>query len=378
MNNPYPPLPAALKAHEPHDERQTRPSGRRHAWDDAGLLVGGRGTGRVSRHRFRDLPEVLRPGDLLAVNVSATLPAAVHLDKIAVHFSTPFPDGDDRTWLVELRRRTRRGTIAYYGGSPCEWIPLPGGATLTLLRRHTEHLWQARLSTGVTAYLQRHGTPIRYGPVGQDDWRVTTYQSVFADADNAGSAEAPSAARPFTTELVTRLISQGVLVAPVTLHSGVTSPEAEEPPCAERYEVPPSTAALVEHVRGRDVPGRVVALGAAVVRALETAVDAGGHVRAGRGWTEHIVTPEGGVRAVDGLLTGMRERSSSHPMMLAAIAGTELLGRLDGAMATERRLRDDPRNGLRDDLGDGLRDGLANGLQDHLRDESGDFALVLP
>ncbi|MFF5261966.1 S-adenosylmethionine:tRNA ribosyltransferase-isomerase [Actinomadura viridis] len=367
MNTRDLPLPTALKAHEPDNGRHTRPSGRRHARDDACLLVGRRGTGRVSRHRFGDLPGVLRPGDLLVVNVSATLSAAVHLDKIAVHFSTPLPDADDRTWLVELRRRTRRGTIAYCGGSPCEWIPLPGGATLTLLRRHTGRLWQARLSTGVTAYLQRHGTPIHYGPVGQGERHVAGDQSVFADADNAGSAETPNAARPFTTELVTRLISRGVLVAPVTLHSGVTSPEANEPPCAERYEVPPSTAALVEHVRGRDAPGRnargrVVALGPAVVRALETAVDADGHVRAGRGRTEHIVTPEGGVRAVDGLLTGLltgrRERNSSHLMMLTAIAGTDLLRSLDGAVPTQHH--------------------LLNDLPDDGRDESGDFALLLP
>jgi S-adenosylmethionine:tRNA-ribosyltransferase-isomerase (queuine synthetase) len=94
----------------------------------------------------------------------------------------------------------------------------------------------------VVPYLHRYGMPIRYGYVRQD-WPIAAYQTVFAtpQAQNrpTGSAEMPSAARPFTTELVTRLACAGVLVAPLTLHTGVASPEAHEPPYAERYEVPP-------------------------------------------------------------------------------------------------------------------------------------------
>ena len=120
----------------------------------------------------------------------------------------------------------------------------------------------------------------------------------------------PSAGRPFTPELVTRLVSRGVLVAPLSLHTGVASPEAHEPPYAERFEVPAPTADLVDHVRGRG--GRVIAVGTTVVRALETAADASGIVRPERGWTERVITPKAGVRAVDGLLTGLHEPRSSH------------------------------------------------------------------
>jgi S-adenosylmethionine:tRNA ribosyltransferase-isomerase len=320
-------LPAALEAHEP-------PEARGRARDGVRLLVSRRATGEVSHHEFRDLPSLLDPGDLLVVNTSATLPAAVRLDRISVHFSTPVPGGDDRLWIVELRRRAGKADLPYSGGCCGEWIPMPGGATLTLVRRHasgragssprreSDRLWEARLSTDVVPYLRGHGTPIRYGYVRRD-WPVAAYQTVFAHDRTAGGAEMPSAGRPFTPELVTRLVSGGVLVAPITLHTGVASPEAHEPPYAERYEVPEPTAALVEHVRSRG--GRVIAVGTTAVRALETSVDASGRVQASAGWTEHVVTPERGVTAVDGLLTGLHDPRSSHLMMLTAIAGPRLL-----------------------------------------------------
>jgi S-adenosylmethionine:tRNA-ribosyltransferase-isomerase (queuine synthetase) len=322
-------LPADLEAHRPPVRR-----------DGVRLLVGEKAGGTVGHHEFRDMPDLLRPGDLLVVNTSATLPAAVHLDKLSVHFSTPVPEGEgDGLWLVELRRRTGKASTPYKGGTPNEWIPMPGGAALALVRRRTARLWEARLSTSVVPYLHRYGSPIRYGYVRQD-WPISAYQTVFATPqapDGAtGSAEMPSAARPFTTEMVTRLVSRGVLVAPLTLHTGVASPEAHEPPYAERFDVPSTTAALVEHVRGRG--GRVIAVGTTVVRALESAVDGQGRVRPSQGWTEHIVTPERGVQAVDGLLTGLHEPMSSHLMMLTAIAGPDLVRKTYEAALAERYL----------------------------------------
>ncbi|TDB83999.1 S-adenosylmethionine:tRNA ribosyltransferase-isomerase [Actinomadura sp. KC216] len=321
-------LPSALEAHEP-------PEARGRARDGVRLLVSRRAAGEVSHHEFRELPALLTPGDLLVVNTSATLPAAVRLDRISVHFSTPVPGGDERLWIIELRRLTGKSSHPYSGGTPGEWIPLPGGANLTLVGRHTDRLWQARLSTDVVPYLRRYGVPIRYGYVRRD-WPAAAYQTVFAGDRSTGSAEMPSAARPFTPELVTRLVSRGVLMAPITLHTGVASPEAHEPPYAERYEVPEPTAALVEHVRARG--GRVIAVGTTAVRALETAVDAAGRVQPSEGWTEHIVTPERGVRAVDGLITGLHEPKSSHLMMLTAIAGSELLTATYEAALAERYL----------------------------------------
>ncbi|MEV8636100.1 S-adenosylmethionine:tRNA ribosyltransferase-isomerase [Streptosporangium sp. NPDC051023] len=301
-------LPQELEAHEPPEERGL-------ARDGVRLLVSRGGTGEIGHHRFADLPGLLSPGDLLVVNDSATLPAAVRLDRLAVHFSTEREDG---TWLVELRRRGE----PYRGGAPGEWLPLPGGATLRLLERETPRLWRARLDRDVPAYLRRYGVPIRYSYVDRD-WPLSHYQTVFGA--RPGSAEMPSAGRPFTAELVTRLVTRGIGVVPITLHTGVASPEKDEPPYPERFEVSEATARQVAFTRASG--GRVIAVGTTVVRALETAGLAAGEVRAARGWTSHIVTPSAGVKVVNGLITGLHEPRSSHLLMLSAITGGDLLSR---------------------------------------------------
>ena len=146
----------------------------------------------------------------------------------------------------------------------------------------------------------------------------------------------PSAARPFSAELVAQLVAGGVQFAPITLHSGVSSLEAGERPYPERYRVPPETARLVNAARRWG--GRVIAVGTTVVRALETVADADGVVTAGAGLTDLVVTPERGVRAVDGLLTGWHEPESSHLQLLEAVAGPELLERsYDAARAAGYR-----------------------------------------
>ena len=204
----------------------------------------------------------------------------------------------------------------------CVRLRVTGGATVTLLRPHTPRLWVARLDLGMTVadYLHQHGRPIRYSYVDRD-WPLATYQTVFAT--EPGSAEMPSAARPFTPELVARLVASGIQIAPITLHTGVASPEAHEKPYAEWFSVPESTADLVNHVRSRG--GRVIAVGTTVVRALESAVSTEGTVRAVSGWTELVITAERGVAVVDGLLTGFHEPEASHLLMLTAVAGGELL-----------------------------------------------------
>ena len=303
-------LPAELEAHDP-------PEARGLARDGVRLLVSRRATGQVTHHRFRDLPGLLLPGDLLVVNDTGTLPAQVRAGRgLAVHFSTALPDG---AWLVELRAIEDKISRPNGSGFPAQVIDLPGGAALTLQARAGSRLWRARLSVAVIPYLLRYGIPIRYSYVSRD-WPVAAYQTVFSR--KPGSAEMPSASRPFTPPVVTDLAARGVLIAPLTLHAGVSSLEADEDPYPEPYDVPPATARLVNHVRAHG--GRVIAAGTTVVRALETAVDRG-QVVPSAGWTSHVVTPQTGVRAVDGLLTGLHEPRSSHLRMLAAFAGPELL-----------------------------------------------------
>ena len=314
-------LPASLEAHDP-------PEARGLARDGVRMLVSRRASGEVSHHGFGELPGLLLPGDLLVVNTSATLPAQVRVSaELAVHFSGPRPDG---SWLTELRLVRGKTTVPNGRGTPGQRLSLPGGAVLTLEERATPRLWRARLSVAVVPYLLRYGSPIRYSYVPRE-WPLSYYQTVFAR--HPGSAEMPSASRPFTPSVVTRLVAGGVLIAPLTLHCGVSSLEGDEDPYPEPFDVPPATADLVNHVRARG--GRVIAGGTTVVRALETAALGGadgsrgsrGRVRAAAGWTSHVVTPETGVRAVDGLLTGLHEPRSSHLRMLAAFAGPGLLAR---------------------------------------------------
>ena len=308
-------LPAALAAHEPPEARGLTRDGVR-------LLVG-TGSG-VTHRRFADLPLLLRAGDVLVVNTSATIPAALAVPDrpLTVHFSTERPDG---RWLVEVRQRSDATTRVYHGVLRGERYRLPGGALVTVREPYgSGRLWAADVQTPmpVLEYLARYGRPIRYGYVARS-WPLACYQTVFAT--QPGSAEMPSAGRPFTERLVTRLVAAGVQFAPVLLHTGVASPEAGERPYPERFAVGAATAALVNTARAEG--RRVIAVGTTAVRALESAADDVGVLAAANGWTDLIVTPERGVRVVNGLVTGFHEPHASHLDLVGAIAGRQLLDR---------------------------------------------------
>jgi len=305
-------LPTELEAHAPPEARGLPRDGVR-------LLVSRAADATVTHHGFTDLPGLLLPGDLLVVNNSRTLPAAVPAGPdLTIHFSTARPDG---SWLVEPRIPAGKSSLPHGDQPPPEVIALPGGAELTLTGRATARLWSARLSVAVVPYLLRHGEPIRYSYAGQR-WPLEAYQTVFGRLP--GSAEMPSAARPFTPAVVTDLVARGVTFAPITLHCGVSSLEAGEDPYPEQYDVPPATVRLVNLTRQSG--GRVIAVGTTVVRALETTALGAVPMAATAGWTSHVVTPETGLRVVDGLLTGLHEPRSSHLRMLAAFHREDLLG----------------------------------------------------
>ena len=313
-------LPGCLHAEEPPEAHGV-------ARDEVRLMVASRGGGPLEHARFRDLPEHLEPGDLLVVNTSATLPAAVPArrgsEPAELRFATAAPDLDRGAWwIVELRSADGAEPSRGRAG---ETVELPGGASVELVAPYAggARLWLARLrlSEPLQAYLGRHGHPIRYGYVPRE-WPLDAYQTAFAT--EPGSAEMPSAARPFTPELVARLVSRGIQIAPITLHTGVSSLERGESPYPERFSVPEATAKLVNATRWWG--GRVIAVGTTVVRALETVADADG-IAAGEGWTRLVVTPERGLFTVDGLITGWHEPETSHLRLLEAAAGRKLLER---------------------------------------------------
>ena len=282
---------------------------------------------RLEHRRFRDLPSVLAPGDLLVVNTSATVPAAltgvVGGTVTPVHVAARL---DAQTWVLEVRRPGNDGPQLDL--APGTRVALPGGATATLLGAFPAaapagvRLWVAEI-TGVPdslPYLRRHGRAIAYGYL-RSTFPLADRQSVFAR--HPGSAEMPSAGRPFTERLVVDLVTHGVAVAPVVLHCGVSSPELSEPPAPERYTVPPSTARLVNAVSSAG--GRVVAVGTTVVRALETCASPDGTVTPGGGWTDLVLGPERPARVVTGLVTGLHEPQASHLLLLEAVAGRALV-----------------------------------------------------
>jgi S-adenosylmethionine:tRNA ribosyltransferase-isomerase len=347
-------VPPELSARVPAEQREepaqrravlagAADGGGRAGRDAVRLLVGRRGTGGVTHHAFRELPGLLRAGDVLVVNTSRTLPAAVDGvlggAPVVVHFSTRLDGG---CWAVELRTPLPGGVTGPRPGGPAgAVVELPGGERLVLtgpVGGRGERLWVAEVPVAdVPAFLHRHGRPIRYGYTERDQ-PLSAYESVFtvASPDGLGSAEMPSAARPFTTALVTELVSRGVQFAPITLHTGVASAEAHEPPYPEWFRVAPSTAWLVNAARAGG--GRVIAVGTTSVRALESAVSPEGVAGPAEGWTDLVVTPERGVRVVDGLLTGLHEPEASHLLMLEAVAGQGLLTRVYEEAVRERYL----------------------------------------
>ncbi len=304
--------PAHLEAAEPTEARGLRR-------DEVRLLVSRPHTDAIHHARFRELPRWLSPGDLLVVNTSATLNAALGAtsrggEPFELHVSTRLPGN---FWVVEVRRPASVASEPYHHARPGTAFAVEGGGQVTLLAPYPldraldvpSRLWIAapQLSQPLLSHLERFGSPIRYSYVPAP-WPIAMYQTVFAI--EPGSAEMPSAARPFTPELVTRLVAEGIEIAPLLLHTGVASLEDHEPPYEEYYRVPPETADRVNAARrgGR----RVIAVGTTVVRALETVTDARGTTSPGEGWTNVVITEDRPLRAVNGLITGFHEPRATH------------------------------------------------------------------
>lgn len=306
--------PKELEAVRPPEERGL-------ARDEVRLLVS-RG-GVEEHHRFRDLPSLLVPGDLLVVNESATMPAALRASAVfgefVIHLSTHY---GGRLWLAEPRWSastpgplplppSARLEVAGIGARVV--APYPGIPRLLFLSVDEDLEWTMR----------ERGRPIRYGYLDRE-YPLERYQTVFSR--RPGSAEMPSAGRPFSLPLVATARDRGIELAPIVLHTGVSSLEIEGPGRAsaamypEPFEVPSATADAIGRCRARG--GRVIAVGTTVVRALESAWN-GSSVRAAAGFTQLFIHAGHRPRAFDGLLTGFHEPRSTHLALLCAVAGVE-------------------------------------------------------
>ncbi|KQV73672.1 queuosine biosynthesis protein [Aeromicrobium sp. Root344] len=309
--------------------------------DDVRLLVAH--GDRVTHARFGDLADHLEPGDLVVVNASQTV--AGELDAVlsgvgastgdvVVHVATDLRDG---TWVVEVRTAPDAAWAVLDAAAGQTLVLAAPGAELTLLEPypresssptgHGNRLWRASYAgqAALPDVLASLGRPIAYGYLDRR-YPIEDYRTIFGTTP--GSAEMPSAARPFTPDVVTRLVSRGIAIAPILLHTGVSSQEAGEAPQPEWFEVSEPAARLVNATRAGG--GRVIAVGTTVTRALESAVrGAPGRavVEASSGWTERVITRDAPPRVVDGLITGWHDPAASHLLLVEAVAGPRLTQR---------------------------------------------------
>jgi S-adenosylmethionine:tRNA ribosyltransferase-isomerase len=277
------------------------------------------------RHlRFGELASVLKPGDLVVVNNSATIPASLVVDKHQVlHFSTVQTGG----FVVVEPRVLSGASSTRRHDSTAGSISLPTGGSIDLLAPFpvgsvSRRLWLASvdLDRPLLSYLADHGRPIRYAHI-DDAYPLDAYQTVFASVP--GSAEMPSAGRPFSGRVLASLVRSGIAVASLTLHTGVSSLESGEAPYPERFQIPETTASLVNVTKARG--SRIIAVGTTVVRALESVVDANGVAHGANSMTDLVIGPEYRMKLVDGLITGWHEAESTHLDMLEAVAGRSVL-----------------------------------------------------
>lgn len=329
-----------IEVPDPADHTATRPAEHRGLNRDQVRMLVGRTTGPEQRHdlehtRFRDLPAHLNAGDVLVLNNSATRNGQIDGvretgEPVVVHVASLLPDVG-RAGLaqvaVELREAPNAGR-AVLDATAGERITLAGGPRLRLIEPYPgrassptgvgNRLWRAEADSDLATHLARHGRPIAYGYLDAP-YPLSEYQSVFATVP--GSAEMASAGRPFTADLLTQLVSSGVHLATITLHTGISSQEAGEELAPEWFEVTAGTAAIVN--AAREAGGRVVAVGTTVTRALESAAT-GGRLLPRSGWTDHLVTPLTPPQIVEGLITGWHDPQASHLLLVEAVAGAEL------------------------------------------------------
>jgi S-adenosylmethionine:tRNA ribosyltransferase-isomerase len=305
------PLPETQIAQSPVEPR-----------DASRLLRLDRKTGAVSHHRFRDLPDLLAPGDLLVRNDTRVLPARLFGSKPTGGRAEVLllrDLGEDR-WeaMVFPGRRLDVGARIRFGDGALEAEVLernPSGTRVLQLR--------ARESEDVPSLLHQMGEvplpPYIHAPLADRE----RYQTVYSRLE--GSAAAPTAGLHFTPDTFDRLAARGVGVATVTLHVGIATfrpvktEEIEQHEMHEEwYEIPEATAAAVADARGR-----VVALGTTTVRALESAAEGRRRLRRGTGRTRLYITPGHEFRAVDALLTNFHMPRSSLLILVAAFAGLQ-------------------------------------------------------
>ena len=288
--------------------------------------------------RIRDLPELLRPADLLVLNDAATLPASLagrgpRGEPVEVRLLGELASGNFRAALFgggDWRTRTedRPAPPAVEAGARLTFADL--SATVERVSPVSARLVELRFDRSGAAFwlaLYRAGRPVQYSYAAAplELWNVQ-----LPYASRPWAAEMPSAGRPLRWELLLELRARGVKFARVTHAAGLSAtgdPTLDAAlPLPERFEVPAATAAAAAEARAAG--GRIVAVGTSAARALEgAAAQHGGVLVESGGETDLLIGPGYRPCVVDGLLTGAHEPTASHFALLHAFAPAELLAR---------------------------------------------------
>lgn len=303
---------------------------------DVRLLVIHHKSGLIEHRKFVNLPEYLRPGDVVVLNASATLSSQfVATDtlgreiKVRLSSRDPASNGRGDKWhaVLDPDAEIRPGDVLRFGVIEGKELKELKELRATVVTRHPRvpKLWLLVFDlqgTSIDEWRSRLGKPIRYHYVPQE-WELGYYQNVYAQFP--GSSEMPSAGRAFTPEMLTELTDRGIGVVRIVLHTGVSNIDIEEEQVEqhvmyeEPYQITDEAAQIINHARERG--GRVFAVGTTVVRTLETVADERGYLEGRRGWTSLYITPGYRFKVVDALVTGLHEAKSTRLVLATAFAG---------------------------------------------------------
>jgi S-adenosylmethionine:tRNA ribosyltransferase-isomerase len=304
-------FPEGRPATEPPEARGLRR-------DQVRLLVLDRASGHIQHSRFDRLGQFLRPGDLLVLNDSRTMPVAL---------TATLPNGQKRSVKLALSQDTWQCTMGNATSlSQGDILSFQGGSLFAkILKQTSTSRWNIEflaLRNGTLHQIYQSGEPVSYDHL-QGHWGLDYFQTVYAA--HPGSAEMPSAGRPFSWELLFRLRSLGISIATITLHTtlGPQDDEVFTEPASEEYFVNPPTAMRTNQARAQG--RRVIAVGTTVIRALETVADKTGKVQPGHGWTHLHIQPDYRYKVIDGLISGFHERDSSHLDLITSLVSREKL-----------------------------------------------------
>jgi S-adenosylmethionine:tRNA ribosyltransferase-isomerase len=299
------------------------------------------GSGAVRHCGVQELPELLRPGDLLVVNNSRVFPAKLRgrtESGAGVELLLLQPEESNR-WEVLGRpaRRLKVGTTVTFGEGE---LQARVSASSDFGKRTVELFFEGNLYQTLEKVGRTPLPPyIKRGQGAQEERDRERYQTIYAR--EKGSIAAPTAGLHFTPELVGALEKRGVRIAELTLHVGygtfqpVRTEIVEEHHVApERYAIPDSTVRAIE--RAQTEGGRVVAVGTTTVRALETAARESGELRGGSGVTELFIYPGHRFRVVEALLTNLHLPKSSLLLLVSAFGGVEPVRRAYREAVRER------------------------------------------